>query len=234
MCGIAGFLDRAGFSTDDMTGRLTAMNGTLAHRGPDADGLWTDPEAGAGLGHRRLSIVDLSAAGAQPMASADGRWITVYNGELYNTAELRAEVERANAAVHWRGHSDTEVMLEAVALWGVAATIERCNGMFAIAFWDRRERRLWLVRDRLGIKPLYWARLPYGGLLFGSELRALRSHPSFTAHINSQSVAAFLRSGCIPAPHTIYRNTYKLQPGHLISAELGKEPTISCYWDLRA
>jgi len=217
-----------------MTERIAAMTGTLAHRGPDASGLWTDPETGAALGHRRLSIVDLSAAGSQPMASADGRWITVYNGELYNTAELRAEVERAHPAVHWRGHSDTEVMLEAVALWGVAATIERCNGLFAIAFWDRRERCLWLVRDRLGIKPLYWARLPNGALLFGSELRALRSHPSFETQINPQSVAAYLRSACIPAPGTIYRNTYKLPPGHIMCAAVGKEPVISCYWDLRA
>jgi asparagine synthase (glutamine-hydrolysing) len=234
MCGIAGFLDPTGLATNDLTGRLAAMVGTLIHRGPDADGLWTDAEAGAALGHRRLSIVDLSAAGAQPMVSANGRWITVYNGELYNTAELRADVERANPAVHWRGHSDTEVMLEAVALWDVAATIERCNGLFAVAFWDRRERRLWLVRDRLGIKPLYWARLPKGGLLFGSELRALRAHPAFAAQIETKSVAAYLRSACIPAPHTIYRNTYKLPPGHILNAGAGEAPAISCYWNLRS
>ena len=233
MCGIAGFLDPIGLSADELTGRLAAMVETLVHRGPDADGLWIDPESGAALGHRRLSIVDLSAAGAQPMTSANGRWVTVYNGELYNTPELRAEVERANPAVHWRGHSDTEVMLEAVALWGVAATIERCNGLFAIAFWDRRERSLWLVRDRLGIKPLYWARLPNGGLLFGSELRALRRHPSFTAQIEPGSVAAYLRSACVPAPQTIYRDTYKLAPGHLMSVRAGERPAVSCYWDLR-
>ncbi len=234
MCGIAGFLDRANCMANDIRDRIAQMTGSLVHRGPDAHGLWTDPEAGIALGHRRLSIVDLSAAGSQPMASANGRWITVYNGELYNTAELRTEIERANPAVHWRGHSDTEVILEGVALWGVAPTIERCNGMFAIAFWDRRERQLWLARDRLGIKPLYWARLPNNGLLFGSELRALRSHPSFIAHVDAVSVAAFLRSACVPAPHTIYRDTYKLLPGHLMCAQPGKEPTISCYWNLRA
>src|SRR6185369_3239715 len=184
--------------------------------------------------HRRLSIVDLSEAGAQPMASANERWITVYNGELYNTDELRAEVERANPAVRWRGHSDTEVMLEAVALWGVTETIERCNGLFAIAFWDRHEQRLWLVRDRLGIKPLYWARLSNGAVLFGSELRALRGHPAFAAKIEPQSVAAYLRAACIPAPHTIYRDTYKLQPGHILSVAAGDAPKISCYWNLRA
>ena len=234
MCGIAGCLSPTGRPTKDVTGRVGAWVGSLAHRGPEADGLWTDAEAGAALGHRRLSIVDLSAAGMQPMASANGRWITVYNGELYNTGELRADVERANPAVHWRGHSDTEVMLEAVALWDVAATIERCNGLFAIAFWDRRERRLWLVRDRLGIKPLYWARLPKGGLLFGSELRALRTHPAFAAQIETKSVAAYLRSACIPAPHTIYRDTYKLPPGHILSVGAGEAPTISCYWNLRS
>src|SRR5215203_3100419 len=148
MCGIAGFLDRANCMANDIRNRIAQMTGSLVHRGPDAHGLWTDPEGGIALGHRRLSIVDLSAAGSQPMASANGRWITVYNGELYNTAELRTEIERANPAVHWRGHSDTEVILEGVALWGVAPTIERCNGMFAIAFWDRRERQLWLARDR--------------------------------------------------------------------------------------
>jgi asparagine synthase (glutamine-hydrolysing) len=233
MCGIAGILDLTGGPANHMRDRLAAMTGTLAHRGPDADGLWVDSEAGVGFGHRRLSIVDLSSAGAQPMASANGRWIATYNGELYNTSDLRHEVECINPAVYWRGHSDTEVLLEAVALWGVSAAIERCNGMFAIAFWDRRERRLWLTRDRLGIKPLYWTRLPKGGLLFASELRALRSHPSFTARIDPQSVAAYLRSACVPAPRTIYRDTYKLPPGHLMTAEAGKEPSSTCYWDLR-
>ena len=224
MCGIAGIFDPAGRGTADLKQRLAPMTGILAHRGPDADGLWIDAEAGIGLGHRRLSIVDVTSAGAQPMASADGRWITTYNGELYNTADLRAEVERANPDVRWRGHSDTEVLLEAVALWGVAEAIKRCNGMFALAFWDRRERRLWLVRDRIGIKPLYWARLPGGGLLFGSELRAFRGYPGFNTRIDTKAVSAYLRSACIPAPHTIYEDTYKLLPGHLLCAEAGKEP----------
>lgn len=233
MCGIAGIFDPAGRGTADLRQRLAPMIELLAHRGPDADGLWIDAEAGIGLGHRRLSIVDVTSAGAQPMASADGRWITTYNGELYNTADLRAEVERVNPQVRWRGHSDTEVLLEAVSLWGVAGAIRRCNGMFALAFWDRRERRLWLVRDRIGIKPLYWARLPGGGLLFGSELRALRSYPGFKTRIDTKAVSAYLRSACIPAPHTIYEETYKLPPGHLLSAGAGQEPKLSCYWDLR-
>ena len=233
MCGIVGIFDPARRGTADLKQRLAPMTEIIAHRGPDADGLWIDAEAGIGLGHRRLSIVDVTSAGAQPMASADGRWITTYNGELYNTADLRAEVERANPDVRWRGHSDTEVLLEAVALWGVAEAIKRCNGMFALAFWDRRERRLWLVRDRIGIKPLYWARLPGGGLLFGSELRAFRGCPEFNARIDTEAVSAYLRSACIPAPHTIYEDTYKLLPGHLLCAEAGKEPKVTCYWDLR-
>lgn len=234
MCGITGFLLRAEISANEIGDRLAAMAGALAHRGPDADGSWIDPAAGVALGHRRLSIVDLSASGAQPMSSANGRWVTVYNGELYNTAELRAEVEKANPEVAWRGHSDTEVMLEAIALWGVNSAIAQCDGMFALALWDRQERRLWLVRDRLGIKPLYWARLPDGALLFGSELRALRSHPSFAAEIDPNAVAAYLRSACIPAPHTIYRHVHKLPPAHILHVGTRDEPTISCYWDLRA
>jgi asparagine synthase (glutamine-hydrolysing) len=233
MCGIAGIFDPAGRGTADLRQRLAPMVGVLAHRGPDADGLWIDADAGIGLGHRRLSIVDVTSAGAQPMASADGRWITTYNGELYNTADLRTEVERANPGVRWRGHSDTEVLLEAVSLWGVAEASKRCNGMFALAFWDRRERRLWLVRDRIGIKPLYWTKLPGGGLLFGSELRAFRSYPGFNTRIDTKAVSAYLRSACIPAPHSIYEETYKLPPGHLLCAEAGKELKPSCYWDLR-
>ena len=136
--------------------------------------------------------------------------------------------------MRWRGHSDTEVLLEAVALWGVAEAIKRCNGMFALAFWDRRERRLWLVRDRIGIKPLYWARLPGGGLLFGSELRAFRGCLEFNARIDTEAVSAYLRSACIPAPHTIYEDTYKLLPGHLLCAEAGKEPKVTCWNALHA
>src|SRR6188768_274934 len=131
MCGITGFIQCKGCGCAELARRCQAMADSIAHRGPDADGVWVDPNFPIALGHRRLSIVDLSAAGSQPMASANGRWITVYNGELYNTAELRTEIESANPAVHWRGHSDTEVILEGVALWGVAPTIERCNGMFA-------------------------------------------------------------------------------------------------------
>ncbi len=232
MCGLAGILRRSAAGAEDLSKTIAAMTDTLAHRGPDADGTWVDREAGVALGHRRLSIVDLSPAGAQPMRSADERWITIYNGELYNTEDVRAEIEQAGHAVAWRGHSDTEVILEAVTLWGVPAAVQRFNGIFALVLWDRRERQLWLIRDRIGVKPLYWARLPNGTVLFGSELRALLRHPDCTAEIEPRAVAAFVRSACIPAPLTIYRGIHKLPPARILSVKAGGEPTLRCYWNL--
>ena len=187
MCGIAGFLSRGQSSADELGQRVRAMTATLSQRGPDADGFWIDEQTGVAIGHRRLSIIDLSDAGTQPMHSSDARWVMSYNGELYNTAELRREVEAAGKPVYWRGHSDTEVILEAVAVWGVPATIKKLNGMFAIAFWDRRDRRLWLVRDRLGIKPLLWSLQPDGSFLFASELRALVPFPNFSLRVDPQA-----------------------------------------------
>ena len=152
MCGIAGFVDFASRPQEVLLARATAMADTLTHRGPDAGGAWADPEAGFATGHRRLSIVDLSEAGAQPMVSASGRWVISYNGEVYNAPQIRAQLEAKG--YRFRGHSDTEVILEACAEWGVRQAIPRFIGMFALCLWDRRKRRLWLVRDRLGIKPL--------------------------------------------------------------------------------
>jgi asparagine synthase (glutamine-hydrolysing) len=230
MCGIAGVFDSIGSSQiGPITGAMTA---TLAHRGPDANGLWIDAEAGIALGHRRLSIVDLTQAGAQPMASANGRWLTVYNGELYNTEDLRGEIAAAGHRVNWRGHSDTEVILEAVTKWGVLEAVKRFNGIFALALWDRHERRLWLIRDRIGVKPLYWAKLSNGGIVFASELRALRAHPGFDATINPPAVAAYLRSACIQGPLTIYRKAWKIPPAHILSIAAQAEPKTFCYWNL--
>ncbi len=233
MCGIAGLLLATQASATELGALTQGMTDTLAHRGPDADGVWIDDVSGVGLGHRRLSIVDLTAAGAQPMASADERWITTYNGELYNTEDLRSQIEAEGHRVNWRGHSDTEVILEAVTLWGVVEAVKKFNGIFALALWDRRDRRLWLVRDRLGIKPLYWGRLGTSGLLFGSELRALRAHPRFDASLDMQAVAAYLRSACIAAPRTIYRDAFKLPPAHILSVASGEDPKLTCYWNLR-
>jgi asparagine synthase (glutamine-hydrolysing) len=231
MCGLAGILSRA--DGDDIGAMAHAMADTLLHRGPDAGSAWADPASGVALGHRRLSIIDLSHAGDQPMHSANGRWVTVYNGELYNTEDLRAEIGRAGHAVNWRGHSDTEVILEAVTLWGVQTAVEKFNGIFALALWDCQDHRLWLIRDRLGVKPLYWGRLADDGLLFGSELRALRKHPRFDASINMSALAAYLRSASVPAPLTIYRNAWKLPPAHILSVSARAEPEITCYWNLR-
>ena len=186
------------------------MAASLPHRGPDDQGIWIDAEAGTALVHRRLSIIDLSPAGHQPMVSADGRFVITYNGEVYSYQPIAAEL--AARGHKFRGHSDTEVILESFAANGIEPTLKRMIGMFAIALWDRRERTLTLIRDRLGIKPLYWAK--FGELfLFGSELKALRAHPGWTPRIDRNAVAAFMRHNYIPAPHTIYEGVHKLEPG---------------------
>ncbi len=232
MCGLAGFIDGTGGAGEDaLQARAAAMAERLAHRGPDDAATWIDVGPGVALGFRRLAIVDLSPAGRQPMVSANGRLVVVFNGEIYNFRELRAELEARGHS--FRGHSDTEVMLEGFAEWGVAPTVERLIGMFAIALWDREARSLTLVRDRLGIKPLYWAR--FGGLtLFGSELKALCAHPGWTPEIDRDALSAYLRHNYVPAPHSIYRGVHKLEPGRMLTFRPDAEPEISCYWDLRA
>jgi asparagine synthase (glutamine-hydrolysing) len=231
MCGIAGVLTTAGGPRERLEREAVAMAECMAHRGPDDHGVWSDAEAGIALTHRRLSIVDLSPAGHQPMISADGRFIITYNGEVYNFRDLRAELEARG--VTFRGHSDTEVMLESFAIHGIAPTIRRLIGMFTIGVWDRRERTLTLVRDRLGIKPLYWAK--FGRLfLFGSELKALRAFPGWTPRINREAVASFMRHNYIPAPHTIYQGVSKLEPGCILTLPWGGEPTIGRFWDARS
>ena len=232
MCGIAGFVgaasDFAGSNSDAIAERMAL---SLSHRGPDDQGIWRDAEAGAALVHRRLSIIDLSPAGHQPMLSADGRFVMSYNGEVYSYQPIAAEL--AASGHKFRGHCDTEVILESFAVNGIEPTLKRMIGMFAIALWDRRERTLTLVRDRLGIKPLYWAK--FGDLfLFGSELKALRAHPGWTPHIDRNAVAAFMRHNYIPAPHTIYEGVHKLEPGAVLTLPWQGEPQISRFWDARA
>jgi asparagine synthase (glutamine-hydrolysing) len=230
MCGIAGVLTSAAGSREPLERDATAMADSLAHRGPDDHGLWSDPDAGIALTHRRLSIVDLSPAGHQPMTSADGRYVITYNGEIYNFQDLRPELEARG--IRFRGHSDTEVMLEAFAAYGIAPTVKRLIGMFTIGVWDRRDRTLTLVRDRLGIKPLYWAK--FGGLfLFGSELKALRAHPDWTPRIDRGAVAAFMRHNYVPAPHSIYQGVSKLEPGCILTLPWGGAPRIERFWDAR-
>ena len=232
MCGITGLVDfQHSLGGDELKRVVSAMTETLIHRGPDAGAVWVDQAAGVALGHRRLAILDLSPAGSQPMASADGRFVVVYNGEGYNAGELRAEL--AASGVHFRGHSDTEVLVEGFAAWGVDETIRRFNGMFAFAAWDRAERRLMLGRDRLGIKPLYWGKLG-GRLLFGSELKALRACPGWSPEIDRNAVAAFLRHNYVPAPHSIYAGLSKLEPGKLLVVESDGSLDIRPYWSARA
>jgi asparagine synthase (glutamine-hydrolysing) len=208
MCGIAGFLSTRSVSQD----QVRRMIEPIRHRGPDDEGVWVDSEAGVGLGHRRLSIIDLSPLGHQPMESADGRWVISYNGEIYNHNELRSELE----GVEWRGHSDTETLVEGIAAWGLERTLARSVGMFAFALWDRKERRLQLVRDRFGEKPLYygWAG---GDFLFGSELKALRAHPGFDNPVSRKALRLYAARTYIPAPLSIYERIYKLEPGCILT-----------------
>src|SRR5947207_6933024 len=197
---------------------IRAMTNAVAHRGPDDEGAWWDVEAGVALGHRRLAIVDLSPAGHQPMLSANGRFVLSFNGEIYNFAELRAELESEGAVPEggWRGHSDTEVVLEAIASGGLEATLEKSAGMFALGLWDRKERVLSLARDRFGEKPLYygWAGRDF---VFGSELKALHAHPGFDNPIDRRALQLFASRTAIPAPLSIYRRIYKLQPGCILA-----------------
>jgi asparagine synthase (glutamine-hydrolysing) len=239
MCGIAGFLSTRAVSED----RVRRMIEPIRHRGPDDEGVWIDSEAGVGLGHRRLSIIDLSPLGHQPMASADGRWVISYNGEIYNHAELRSGLE----GVDWRGHSDTETLIECIAARGLEQALAQSVGMFAFALWDRKERRLHLVRDRFGEKPLYygWAG---GDFLFGSELKALRAHPGFDNVVSRKALRLYAARTYIPAPLSIYERIYKLEPGCILSlapeaaaTPMAEPPevgapgpvTLSRYWSYR-
>lgn len=216
MCGITGFWSSP-TSTEELLTDLEPTARAILHRGPDDGGLWVDGCCGIAMGHRRLSILDLSPEGRQPMFSASGRYVIAFNGEVYNFEELRKQLP----GVAWRGHSDTEVILAAVEAWGLKTAVERFVGMFAFALWDRQERRLQLVRDRIGIKPLYYG---WSGatLFFASELRAMRQHPDFHCEIDRAAVAAYLRHNYIPSPHTIYEGIYKLEAG-----------TIACFAEPR-
>jgi len=231
MCGIAGFLQtRPPANAAGLHGHASVMASTLLHRGPDDGDIWCDAVAGIALAHRRLAVVDLSAAGHQPMRSHDQRFVIVYNGELYNTSELRAELQRSAGGVAWRGHSDTEVLLEAIAAWGVKEALRRVVGMFAFAVWDRQERRLTLARDRIGEKPLYYGRFG-NALLFGSELKALRAHPAFVGEVDRDVLALYVRHGYVPAPYSIYRGVAKVPAGCLAEFTAGDaEPRIEPYW----
>jgi asparagine synthase (glutamine-hydrolysing) len=233
MCGIAGWIDLKGrtdrYGLESVAAR---MADALSHRGPDDHGVWADPEAGVALGHRRLSVLDLSPAGHQPMLSGNGRFVISYNGEIYNCEEIRRELQKANPRLGFGGHSDTEVMLAAFEQWGIEPSLQRMNGMFAFALWDRNERTLILARDRFGEKPLYYGTAGTA-FLFASELKAFLQHPAFAAEIDRDALARYLRFSCVPAPYSIYRGVHKLLPGTILRCRNG-EVRISTFWSILA
>jgi asparagine synthase (glutamine-hydrolysing) len=232
MCGITGFLDtRQDKAHEELVATVRRMATSLRHRGPEDEGTWADPASGIAFGHRRLSIIDLSPAGHQPMHSSCGRYVITFNGEIYNFKALRQELDALGQA--FRGHSDTEVMLAAIARWGVEAALQKFNGMFAFVVWDRQERTLYLSRDRAGEKPLYYG---WAGrtLLFGSELKALHQHPDFRGEIDRGALTVYLRHNYIPAPHSIYKGIYKLPPGTLLTIRgFGSDASPKPYWSAK-
>ena len=236
MCGLTGFLDKSrAFTAEKSEALLRSMSQTMHLRGPDDSGEWADPAAGVALGFRRLAIVDLSPAGHQPMTSHSGRYVIAFNGEVYNFNQLRTELKNANLVLEFRGGSDTEVMLACIESWGVEAAVKKFLGMFAIALWDRKDRVLSLVRDRLGVKPLYYGILG-NSLVFGSELKPFRKHPDFKGEVDRDALTLFLRHSYIPAPYSIYKNILKLPPGTILTipceSTLLSEPIP--YWSVKA
>ena len=228
MCGIAGYLDlSASSASETLHSHAQAMTQAMHHRGPDDQGVWIDAKTGVALAQARLSIIDLSAAGHQPMVSASGRYVIVYNGEIYNAPELKRDLD----SLQWRGHSDTEAILEGCARWGVKATVEKLIGMFAFVLWDRETCTLTMARDRFGIKPLYWGEVD-GKLLFGSELKALMALGGWKRTIDKNALASYLRFNYVPAPHSIFCGISKLQPGHILTWSNGKA-SLEAFWSLR-
>jgi asparagine synthase (glutamine-hydrolysing) len=235
MCGFVGFLGGAGAHEQATLGVLRNMANAIVHRGPDSEGYWTDVQAGIGLAHRRLAIVDLSPAGAQPMASVSERYVLAFNGEIYNHLRLRDALQSEGKVLSdWRGHSDTETLLAGFDAWGIEATLGKCIGMFAIAAWDKKKRTLTLARDRLGEKPLYYGWQGQGAqaaFLFGSELSALRRHPKFAEEINRDALVMYMRQNCIGGEQSIYSGINKLSPGHMLSVSLAAtEPVLRAWW----
>jgi asparagine synthase (glutamine-hydrolysing) len=234
MCGFAGIFQYRNLSSSQIAEIAVNMGDAIRHRGPDDFGIWSDDNAQIALVHRRLSIVDLSAAGHQPMVSASGRYVIAFNGEIYNHLKIRKELEVSGFPAAWKGRSDTETLLASIEAWGLRETLVKASGMFAFALWDRRERELHLARDRIGEKPLYYG-WQNGVFLFGSELKALKVHPAFDGEIDRMSISLQMMYSYIPAPHSIYKGIKKLMPGSILSVREGSG--ILCdqteYWSLR-
>lgn len=239
MCAIVGFIYARGHR-DELLCQVNKMLSPVHHRGPDDGGVWVDEHQSIGFGHRRLSILDLSVAGHQPMSSACGRYVIVFNGEIYNHLDLRNDIEKSthHPVDGWRGHSDTETLLACFSAWGVEKTLQSSIGMFALALWDKQKKILTLARDRIGEKPLYYG-WQNGVFLFGSELRSLRAHPSFCAETDWNVASTFLHLNYIPAPSSIYKGVYKLEPGSFLQlseydAQQHILPLPMAYWSLGA
>ncbi len=239
MCGIAGLFVPLNFPVIDIRAIVRNMATQIMHRGPDDAGVWSDSSLGVALAHRRLSILDLSDAGHQPMKSHCGRYVIVFNGEIYNHEAIRREIEMEGYKLTkngWNGHSDTETLLTAISFWGLERALKKCVGMFAFSLWDQSEKELFLVRDRLGEKPLYYG-IQKGAFMFASELKALRAYPGFVGEVDRNSLALFLRRGMIPAPNSIYSGIFKLPAGSYLKVNLDdiadqklSEPTH--YWSM--
>jgi asparagine synthase (glutamine-hydrolysing) len=235
MCGLAGFWGGRS-SAEEGSAQLRRMTDAIAYRGPDAEGQWADHSAGVALGHRRLAIVELSEAGAQPMSSFGGRYVLSFNGEIYNHLDLRDESEISARDIRWRGHSDTETLLSCFEVWGIAGTVKRAVGMFAFAVWDRKLRVLTLGRDRFGEKPLYHGRVATGNsmvFLFASELSSFTAYRGFRGDVDRDSLCMYMRHGNVGGERTIFRGVHKLLPGHLLTlSDVSAEPAIEAYWSL--
>ncbi|MBL22580.1 MAG: asparagine synthase (glutamine-hydrolyzing) [Rhodospirillaceae bacterium] len=232
MCGIAGLIEDAGQGNQErLEFQAEAMANALHHRGPDSAGVWADGTTGAALGFRRLSIIDLSVAGDQPMRSDDGRYAITFNGEIYNFAAIRSVL--SSHGVRFRSQSDTEVLLKACIHWGVERAVGDMVGMFAFALWDNQERKLWVVRDRLGIKPVYFGRAG-DRFVFASELKALRTLDDWSPEIDRDAFSLFTQFNYVPAPQTIYKGISKLEPGCMLEYKAGGTPKISRYWNIRS
>ena len=231
MCGFVGYISHHLAASDSL---VLAMADQIRSRGPDSSGSWCDPSDCVALAHRRLAILDLSEAGHQPMLSVDKQLVLTFNGEIYNHEDIRRQLEQAGWSHPWRGNSDTETLLAALQLWGVSASLEKLNGMFAFALWDRQRKRLSLARDRMGEKPLYYG-ISGGSLLFGSELKALSAHPHWQPKLNRDALCIYMRHAYIPAPHSIYQNIYKLPQAHWLEIDASSlsisEP--KCYWNFK-
>ena len=234
MCGIAGILVCCNGSKQTKLGAVVrAMTDTLKHRGPDGAGVWEDSTASLALGHRRLAILDISPAGHQPMQSMCGRFVVAFNGEIYNHLALRGEIDASGANIGWKGHSDTETLLAVISAWGVEVALKKLVGMFAIALWDREAHALWLIRDRLGEKPLYWGWVGEH-FAFASELKAFTRIPGWHGTVDRSALTQFFRYGYIPAPLSIYSGISKLMPGTWLRIEANSGKIVNdTYWSMR-